>query len=90
LNEIGERLVRIEEKIIGIAKVNKVEHKNINDKLDDLIKHVNEEILDHQKRIRKVEEQSTKYGLVYSLLVFLGGVVITSGIVIYCKIVFGL
>jgi len=87
LNEFRERLARIEEKITGIAKVNTVELKNIRkeikdvkDSIDKLAKHVNEEVTDHQDRIRGLEKESTKNIILRSALIFVSAILTTIAI----------
>ena len=72
------KVARIEERIIGFLDQNSKEHVQISKDIFDLHKKVNEELTDHQNRIRVLETETTKNRIVRDILIFLGATFIST------------
>ena len=68
------KIARIEEKIDQNSK----DHIKIIEDIRDLHKKVNEELTDHQNRIRVLETETTKNRVVRDILIFLGATFIST------------
>lgn len=84
------KVARIEERLIGLFDQNSKEHIQISKDIFDLHKSVNEELTDHQNRLRTVERtvetEITKNRIVRDILIFLGATAISTGTTIILAI----
>ena len=69
---------RIEERLIGLFDQNSKEHIQLSKDILELYKDFSEELLDHQKRIRIIETETTKNRIVRDILIFLGATTIST------------
>ena len=72
------KIARIEERLIGFLGQNSKEHVEILKDIHELHKKVNEELSDHQNRIRVLETETTKNRVVRDILIFLGATTIST------------
>ena len=72
------KVARIEEKLFAFLDLNSKEHKEILKDIHELHKSVNEELTDHQNRIRVLETETTKNRIVRDILIFLGATFIST------------
>ena len=70
------KIARIEERLIGFLGQNSKEHVQILKDIHELHKKVNEELTDHQNRLRILETETTKNRVVRDILVFFGVTII--------------
>ena len=80
------KIARIEERLIGFLGQNSKEHIEILKDIHELHKKVNEELTDHQNRIRVLETETTKNRVVRDILIFLGATTISTGTTIILAI----
>ena len=72
------KVARIEERLIGFLGQNSKEHIEILKDIHELHKKVNEELSDHQNRIRILETETTKNRIVRDILIFLGATLVST------------
>lgn len=77
-DEVLERLARIEEKVDGFKIANTIEHTQLSQSVADLKSRVNEEINDHQDRLRKLEEKGVKSSLVAGAILFVSAAFVVT------------
>ena len=72
------KIARIEERLVSLLGQNSKEHTQILEDVHELHKKVNEELSDHQNRIRILETETTKNRVVRDILIFLGATTIST------------
>ena len=72
------KIARIEERLVSLLGQNSKEHLQMLNDIHGLHKSVNEELTDHQNRIRVLETETTKNRVVRDILIFLGATTIST------------